>query len=195
MKQRITILMLLLVAVILQAPAQRTDNPWQLDISAGLHSFYAPVKDLKWSRPELVTQVAWAKPLGAKQVFSVGLQFGLSRNNYQGDALYLQLVGQYTPVIGDKLELGIGTGIGYRFSLYPSRSLKWDGARWTNGSTAKRLLQVPLQFTAGYRSLAINKYLLRPYAGVQLQGLFGYSPDLSFLPVTNLLMGVKIQKP
>lgn len=174
------------------AKGQRTDQPWQVDLSAGLHSFYAPVEHLKWKRPELVTTASLNKLLGPKQLFSVGLQVGYARNNYQGDALFVQLMGQLTPVIAQKVELGIGLGAGYRFALYPSSSLKWDGTSWNKGKSFKGVIQAPLQFSLGYRSLRMQSLEFRPYIAYQMQALFRYSPDLSPLPVSNFLMGVKI---
>lgn len=174
------------------ASGQRTDQPWQLDLGAGLHSFYAPVENLKWSRPELVTTASLNKLMSRKQLFSVGLQLGYARNNYQGDALFVQLLGQITPVIAQKLEIGFGLGAGYRLALYPSPAQKWDGANWIKGHSFKGVIQVPLQFSLGYRSLRFQSLEFRPYAAWQLQGLFRYSPDLSPLPVSAFLMGMKI---
>jgi len=174
------------------ANGQRTDQPWQLDVSAGLHSFYAPVEHLKWERPELVTTAALNKLLNRKQLFSVGLQLGYARNNYQGDALFVQLIGQITPVIAEKIEVGIGLGAGYRFALYPSSPSKWDGSNWSKGKPFKGVIQTPVQFSLGYRSIRLQSLEFRPYAAYQLQTLFGYSPDLSPLPVSNFLLGLKI---
>ena len=174
------------------ANGQRTDQPWQLDVSAGLHSFYAPVEHLKWERPELVTTAALNKLLNRKQLFSVGLQLGYARNNYQGDALFVQLIGQITPVIAEKIEVGIGLGAGYRFALYPSSPSKWDGSNWIKGKPFKGVIQTPVQISLGYRSIRLQSLEFRPYAAYQLQALFGYSPDLSPLPVSNFLLGMKI---
>ena len=174
------------------ANGQRTDQPWQLDVSAGLHSFYAPVEHLKWKRPEFVTTAAVNKLLNRKQLFSVGLQVGYARNNYQGDALFVQLIGQITPVIAEKIEIGIGLGAGYRFALYPSSPLKWDGSNWIKGKPFKGVVQAPIQLSLGYRSIRFQLLEFRPYAAYQLQALFGYSPDLSPLPVSNFLLGMKI---
>jgi len=172
----------------------RTDQPWQLDVAAGLHSFYAPIKNLHPERPELLTTVGLGKPLGPKQSFAVTLQLGYARNNYQGDALYLQLLGQYTPVIAKKIEAGLGLGFGYRFGFYPSPSQKWNGQTWEKGGLAKGMYQVPIQVSIGYRSLQLDDYQLRPYLAYQLQALLGYNPDLSPLPVSAGLLGIKVQK-
>lgn len=174
---------------------KRTDQPWQLDVAAGLHSFYAPVEHLQWRRPELVTTAGWGKPLGKKQTFEVTLQVGYARNNYQGDALFLQLLGKVQPVIAHKIELGLGLGFGYRFALYPSGPQKWNGSEWTTGSSFKGMYQVPVQLSVGYRSLHLDHYEIRPYVAYQLQALLGYNPDLSPLPVSAALLGLKIQKP
>jgi hypothetical protein len=177
-----------------QKDGQRTDQPWQLDIATGLHSFYAPVKDLKVARPELLTTVGWGKPLGRQQNFAVTLQLGYARNNYQGDAVYLQLLGQYTPVIAQKIEAGIGLGFGYRFGFYPSTTQKWNGTKWEKGSIAKGMYQVPIQLSVGYRSLTLDDYQVRPYLAYQIQAVLGYNPGLPPLPISAGLLGVKVQK-
>lgn len=173
---------------------QRTDQPWQLDLAAGIHSFYAPVQDLEWRRPELMTITGWGKPLGKKQAFEVTLQLGYARNNYQGDAVFLQLLGKYQPVIAEKIELGLGLGFGYRVGLYPSKPTKWNGSEWVGGNGFKGMYQVPVQFSLGYRSIKLDQYQVRPYLAYQLQALMGYNPDLSPLPVSAGLLGLKIQK-
>ncbi|RYZ00144.1 MAG: hypothetical protein EOO11_02580 [Chitinophagaceae bacterium] len=175
------------------AQAQRTDNPWQLDVAAGLYSFYLPASGLHGERPELVAQAALAKPLGPAQRFSVGLQVGFARQNYLGNALYLQLVGQFTPVLANRIELGIGTGIGYRLGRQPEHPVRWTGG--TKGKGLRGIVQVPLQLTAGYRSVYINRVEIRPYLGLQLQSLIRYAPGVPLLPAPALLLGLKIQKP
>jgi hypothetical protein len=191
MKQ-IFIFLFLSFFIVRTANGQRTDQPWQLDVAAGLHSFYAPVEHLKWKRPEFVTTATLNKLLNRKQLFSVGLQLGYARNNYQGDALFVQLIGQITPVIAEKIEVGIGLGAGYRFALYPSSSSKWDGGNWIKGKPFKGVIQAPVQLSLGYRSIRLQSLEFRPYTAYQLQALFGYSPDLSPLPVSNFLLGMKI---
>lgn len=173
---------------------ERTDNPWQIDLSAGLQSFYAPVQDLRWQRPELVTMAGFGKPLGSRQNFEVGLQIGYARNNFHGDALFLQLMGKFTPLIAGKVEAGIGMGIGYRLGLYPSGALKWSGNDWVSSNSFKGMVQIPLQVSIGYRSIELDRYELRPYVAYQLQALLGYNPDLSPLPVSAAMLGLKIQK-
>ncbi|HEX2535480.1 MAG TPA: hypothetical protein VHK69_17170 [Chitinophagaceae bacterium] len=193
-------LLLLLLASFLSAGAQgkegqRTDNPWQVDLAAGLHSFYLPGQGARFDRPELITLAGFGKPLGARQQFSVSLQVGYGRNNYQGDALQLQLLGQFTPVVAGKVEAGLGLGFGYRFALYGSSTLSWRNGEWKKGSAGKGLFQVPVQFSLGYRSLFLSDYELRPYIAYQAQALLGYNPDLPLMPVSAALLGVKFQKP
>lgn len=189
-------LTIIFLAFLLGAAAQkRTDQPWQLDVAAGLHSFYAPVEHLQWSRPELITTAGWGKPLGKKQTFEVTLQLGYARNNYQGDALFLQLLGKVQPVIAQRIELGLGLGFGYRLALYPSPPQKWNGSQWEAGTPFKGMYQVPVQLSVGYRSLHLDRYEIRPYVAYQLQALLGYNPDLSPLPSSAALLGLKIQKP
>lgn len=174
---------------------KRTDQPWQLDVAAGLHSFYAPVEHLQWKRPEFIAMAGWGKPLGKKQTFEVTLHLGYARNNYQGDALFLHLLGKVQPVIARRIELGVGLGFGYRLALYPSQPQKWNGSEWTAGHGYKGMYQVPVQLSVAYRSIHLDQYEIRPYVAYQLQALLGYNPDLSPLPVSAALLGLKIQKP
>lgn len=195
MKWPYTLILIALIACFSSQAQERTDQPWQLDVAAGLHSFYAPVEHLQWKRPELITTAGWGKPLGKKQTFEVTLQLGYARNNYQGDALFLQLLGKFQPTIAEKVEIGLGLGFGYRLAFYPSPAQKWTGSEWTAGSSFKGLFQVPAQISIGYRSLHLDRYEIRPYVAYQLQALLGYNPDLSPLPVSAALLGFKIQKP
>lgn len=185
--------MCLVISGWLQARAQRTDNPWQIDLASGIQSFYAPVGHARFSRPEWVGLAGVGKPLGPRQQFAVTLQLGYARNNYQGDAVFLQLLGQYTPVIAEKVELSIGTGIGYRLGFYSNAASRYNGQEWVKGKSFKGMWQVPLQAGIGYRSIHIQNYQLRPYVACQFQALLGYSPDLSPFPVTSALIGLKIQ--
>lgn len=191
MKQ-VLIFLFLCSLLTIDAKSQRTDQPWQLDVNAGIHSFYAPIEHLKMKRPEFVATAAVNKLLNRKQLFSVGLQVGYARNNYQGDALFVQLMGQINPVIAQKVEVGFGVGAGYRFALYPSSSSKWNGDSWIKGKSFKGMLQTPVQLSLGYRSVRLESLEFRPYVAYQLQTLFGYNPDLSPLPVSNFLLGMKI---
>lgn len=195
MKHYFTLTILLLTLALGGQGQKRTDQPWQLDVAAGLHSFYAPVEHLQWKRPELITTAGWGKPLGKKQTFEVTLQLGYARNNYHGDAMFLQLLGKFQPTIAQRVELGLGLGLGYRLAFYPSESHKWTGSEWTAGSPFKGLFQVPVQVSVGYRCLHVDRYEIRPYIAYQLQALLGYNPDLSPLPVSAALLGLKIQKP
>jgi len=187
------ILFLLSWLAAITAPAQRTDNPWQVDIAGGIQSFYAPVRHAEFSRPELLMQAGLGKPLGPKQQFLLTLQFTYGRHNYQGDAVGLQLTGSWTPVIGKRIELNLGTGMGYRAGLYANRSIHYDNGEWHPGAKAKMMWQLPVLFGIGYRSVNLGQYEIRPYLATQLQVLLGYSPDLSPLPISAALIGLRIQ--
>ncbi|HEY0751782.1 MAG TPA: hypothetical protein VGD26_11540 [Chitinophagaceae bacterium] len=194
MKYKFSISILFSCLCLMAAAQERTDNPWQLDVAAGMQSFYAPLDDVKFKRSELLTTVGWGKPLGAKQAFEVTLQLGYARNNYQGDAVFLQLLGKYQPLLFQKIELGIGLGIGYRLGFYPSKAEKWNGSEWVNGSSFKGMIQVPAQLSIGYRSIHLSDYNISPYLACQLQALLGYTPDIKPMPITAGLFGLKIQK-
>jgi hypothetical protein len=55
-------------------------------LSSGVHSFYAPVENLKWDNPGFAVSGGINRLLGQKQLFSAGLQLGYGQNKYQGDA-------------------------------------------------------------------------------------------------------------
>lgn len=166
---------------------------WQYTISTGLHSFYAPIENLKWDRPESVTAIGINRMLGKREVFSLALQFQYGWNQYQGDAGSTQLLAQYLPLVLRKMEVGIGLGAGYRFAFYPSSPLKWNGTQWTTGNVYKGMLQVPVQASVGYRSISLQNLAVTPFIACQMQALFGYNPDYSPLPDSNFMIGLKFQ--
>lgn len=189
----IMLVMLLFPSKPLSAKAVDDEGKWQYTIATGLHSFYAPVENLKWDRPESVTAIGINRMLGKQEVFSLAMQFQYARNQYQGDAGSAQLLAQFLPLILRKIEVGLGLGAGYRFALYPSSPLKWNGTQWTTGSAYKGMLQVPVQASAGYRSIKLQKLAITPFIACQMQALFGYNPDYSPLPDSNFMFGFKFQ--
>jgi hypothetical protein len=185
-------LIILSTVIPVSAENDKTKQPWQLVVSKGIHSYYAPVENLKWGQSKLAASLGINKLLGQKQQFALGIQGQFSQYEFQGDAIGLQLLGQFTPAILRRIELGIGTGAGYRFSFYRSKPLKWNGTDWVDGKSYKGIFQVPVQISVGYRSIRLGSCNIRPFAAYQLQVLFGYSPDLSPLPDSNLMVGLKI---
>lgn len=193
-KMKLSILLAMGTMTLSWLRAQSPASSWQVDLAAGTHSVYAPVKNLKYDPTGLITQIGVYHHTGSRQVFSMGFQFGLSGSKSMGDASFAQLVARFTPVIAKHLELGLSTGIGYRLSGYPGSTLTWDGQDWQKGKKFKGLFQVPLQLSLGYRSVKIQNIRLSPYLAYQVQGVFGYSPDLSFLPLSSYSFGLKINK-
>jgi hypothetical protein len=189
----ILLILLLLHFFQLDAKPDYNNNRWQLTISSGIHSFYAPVENLKWDNPGFVASTGINRMLGKKQLFSLGLQFQYDKNRYQGDATSFQFLGQFLPVILKKMELGIGTGIGYRFSAYPSTPLKWSGDSWEKRKMVKGIIQVPLLLSTGYRSVQILSLAITPFISYQMQAMFGYNPDFEPLPDSNLMFGFKFK--
>lgn len=185
-----------LLALLLGAPgwlfAQHDPIPLQYDIALGLHSYYIPAMGARWNGPEPVAFAGLHQPFNQKQSLGLSLRLGYSRGKHQGDALQAQLLLGFTPVLAQHLEVGLKLGVGYQFSFYPSAPLRWDGEQWVSGKAAKGVFQAPVQFSLGYRSIHAGKIELQPYLAYQLQALFGYSPDLSPLPVSNALLGFKI---
>lgn len=182
-------LLLLFIQLTLKVDAAR--NQWQYTISSGMHSFYAPIEHLKWDNSGFAASAGINRLLGRKEIFSLGLQAQLAGNKYQGDAASLQLLGQFTPVILKSVELGVGTGAGYRISGYPSVPVKWDGNEWKEGKMYKGIIQIPLQFSAGYRAIQVLTLGITPFVSYQLQAMFGYNPDFDPLPDSNIMFGFK----
>jgi hypothetical protein len=185
--------LLLFLFVQLHAKVSTNIDAWQLSFSAGTHSFYAPVENLKWDNPGFAISGGINRLLGQKQLFSTGLQLQYGQNKYQGNATNLQLLGQFLPIILKTIELGIGTGIGYRFSGYPSQPIKWNGDLWEEGKNFNGIIQIPLQLSAGYRSIQISSVNLTPFFTYQLQAMFGYNPDFDPLPDSNFMFGFKFK--
>ncbi|MCB9303595.1 MAG: hypothetical protein H6566_23400 [Lewinellaceae bacterium] len=176
----------------LSLTAQQSMPPRQVDVAVGLHSYYIPAMGAHWNGPEPAVYAGVNQPINQKGTLGLSLRLGYSRGQYQGDALQAQLLFGVTPVIAQHLEVGVGLGIGYQFSFYPTQSFNRTEGQWVKGRRAKGVMQAPLQLSLGYRTVHFSKVGLTPYVAYQLQALFGYSPDLSPLPVSNALLGVKI---
>lgn len=185
--------LLFLLFMQLGVKANINKDLWQFTLASGIHSYYAPVENLKWDNPAFVVSGGINLLLGQKQLFSAGLHIAYGQNKYQGDAASVQLLGQFLPAIFRKIELGIGTGAGYRFSDYPSSPLKWNGTSWEEAIKYKGIIQIPLQLSAGYRSINIASLKITPFAAYQLQALFGYNPDFVPLPDSSLMFGFKFK--
>lgn len=188
--------LLLLILVLLHvlpsnAKTDSQDSRWQYSLSTGIHSFFAPIENLKWNNPSVTSSVGINRMMGQNQFFSLALQFQYAKNEYQGDATGIQILAQFLPVVLKKIELGFGTGAGYRMSFYPSESLKWNGTHWESGRKYKGMVQVPLQLSAGYRTIRIYSLGVIPFVAYQLQALLGYSPDLSPLPDSSFSIGFR----
>lgn len=185
--------LLLFPSIPLSAKAVDDTGRWQYTIATGLHSFYAPIENLKWDRPESVTAIGINRMLGKREVFSLAMQFQYARNQYQGDAGSAQLLVQFLPLVLRRMELGIGLGAGYRFAFYPSSPLKWEGTEWKEGRPYKGMLQVPVQASVGYRAINLQSLAVTPFIACQMQALFGYNPDYSPLPDSNFMFGFKFK--
>ena len=166
-------------------------NDWQYTISSGIHSFYAPVENLKWDNSAFSVSAGVNRLFGSKQILSLGLQADFAANKIQGNATSLQLLGQITPVLFKKLELGFGTGAGYRFSGYPSDPFKWNGTSWETGKKYKGIVQIPVQLSAGFRSVRVSNLEIIPFVAYQMKAMFGYNPDFDPLPDSQIMFGFK----
>lgn len=171
--------------------AQQRAKPLGYEIAAGVQTYYAPFlkAELKGMQPVVMAGVH--QPLNVKNSIGLTLRLGYNRHVQQGDALFTQLLFNYTPVVAKKIELGIGAGIGYQLSFYPSKPLKWNGSEWVEGKATKGVIQVPAQVSIGYRGIETAKGRFTPYVSYQLNALFNYTPDLTPLPSTFFLLGIK----
>jgi hypothetical protein len=188
------LLMIVFLLVLLSQFALKVNavkNPVQYTISSGIHSFYAPVENLKWDNPAFAVSAGINKILGEKRLFSVGFQAEFAPQTYQGNAASLQLLGQFTPVVFKNVELGIGTGAGYRFSGYPSKTLQWNENTWEEGKKFKGIVQIPVQLSAGFRSIQFSSIGVIPFVAYQMKAMFGYNPDFDPLPDSSIMFGFK----
>ena len=171
--------------------AQQHTKPIGYEIAAGLQTYYAPFLKSQLKGMQPVVMAGIHHPLNSKNNIGLTLRLGYNRHLHQGDALFTQLLFNYTPVIAKKIEFGIGAGIGYQLSFYPSKPLKWNGTEWVEGKAAKAVIQVPAQVSIGYRGIETVKGRFTPYVSYQLNALFNYTPDLTPLPSSFFLLGVK----
>jgi len=185
----IVLLMMMLLQITLKVKAEK--NQWQYTISSGVHSFYAPVENLKWDNSAFAVSAGVNRLFGSKQIFSLGLQADFAANEIQGNATSLQLLGQITPVLFERIEMGFGTGAGYRFSGYPSDPLKWNGTSWENGKKFKGIVQIPVQLSVGFRSIEVSNLEIIPFVAYQMKAMFGYNPDFDPLPDSQIMFGFK----
>ncbi|MFT3843461.1 MAG: hypothetical protein QM725_00260 [Lacibacter sp.] len=168
---------------------KNTRNSFEL--AAGIQSYYAPLKHFTIRQPQPVVIAGYNHHLNRKQSIELGIRIGYNRNKFQGDAMYVEALFRYTPVIAKHIQPIIGTGAGYQLSFYPSSSLKWDNTDWVKGRSYKAVVQVPLHLGLGYRSIKSKKAIITPYVLYQANALFRYSPDLTPMPSSNFLFGIK----
>lgn len=194
-RQEKTLLLAVLLVLFLQITAnvKAEKSQWQYTISSGIHSFYAPVENLKWDNTAFAVSAGVNRLFGDKQFLSVGLQAEFAANKIQGNSSSLQLLGQFTPVLLKRIELGFGTGAGYRFSGYPSEPLKWNGTSWENGKNFKGIVQIPIQLSVGFRSIEVSNFEIIPFVAYQMKALFGYNPDFDPLPDSQIMIGFKFR--
>lgn len=163
------------------------------DVAVGGQQYYVPINNATvghWN-PQVMAGVN--KFINPGSTLSVTLRMTYNRNKYQGDALSWQTLFQFTPVVANHVELGMGLGFGYQVSFYPDKSHRWDGSDWTNGKSAKGVWQVPLQFSLGYRGLESSRGTFTPYLAYNTNFLFRYSPELTPLPSAGFMLGLKYQ--
>ncbi len=195
-KRRLGVLLIVLAVFYGQVQAQEivrpNEKPLQFEVAAGIGSYYVPGMGVKYGRQNFVGYAGIQRALNKKQLLAMGLRLGYARGNYQGDAFQLQALLHFNPLLARHLELGLATGAGYQLCFYPSQPLKWSGEDWVKGKSSEGVFQLPLQLSLGYRSIKAGGYAIRPYLAYQLKVLLGYSPDLSPLPVSDILLGFKI---
>ncbi|HEX4957931.1 MAG TPA: hypothetical protein VFV46_07115 [Lacibacter sp.] len=162
-----------------------------LEIAAGIQSYYVPLKHFKVQNAQPVFMAGANHTLNTRQNLELGIRLGYNRHKYQGDGLFIQALIRYMPVIARHFQPMIGSGIGYQLSFYPSTSLKYDGTNWVQGPKSKGVIQVPLHVGIGYRSIETKEAFITPFLAYQVNALFRYSPDLTPLPASNFLLGLR----
>jgi hypothetical protein len=155
------------------------------------NSYDLPARHFKFQNAQPVFTLGANRALNTRQTIELGVRIGYNRHKYQGDALYIQALFRYAPVIAKHIQPVIGAGLGYQLAFYPSAALKFDGANWVNVKKPKGVIQVPLQLGIGYRGIESAKAIITPYVAYQVNALFRYSPDLTPLPSSQLLLGVR----
>jgi hypothetical protein len=187
-KQTFLAAILFMCASLLQAQTT-TRNSYEAAI--GIQSYYLPSQHFKFQNAQPVFTFGANHAINTRQTIELGVRLGYNRHKYQGDALYIQALFRYAPVIAKHIQPMIGTGIGYQLSFYPSSALKLDGNNWVNATRPKGVIQVPLQLGIGYRGFENKKAIITPYFAYQVNALFRYSPDLTPLPSSQLLLGLR----
>lgn len=187
--KKIFVLLIALTAALCWANAQQNPGTW--DIAAGLQSYYLPIPDFKAEGLRPAVMAGYTQSFNARQTIGLGIRLGYTRNKYQGDALFVQALFEFAPLVGKYFQPAIALGAGYQFSFYASPQLNWEENQWTKGRSYKGVIQVPLQLSLAYRSVEMPHGQLRPYLAYHVNALFKYSPDLSPLPASNFLIGLK----
>lgn len=181
----------LVAAMLTTLQAQNSPPPLQWDVAAGIGSIHMPGLGANWQHAQTVVYAGVEQPFNQRRTLSLALRFSYARGKYQGDAVSTQLLFTFSPLIANAIEPGIGLGVGYQRAFSPSKSMHWDGESWIAGRQSKGLFHVPLRLSLGYKAKG-KQYDFTPYLACQLQALFGYSPDLSLLPQSHALIGLKI---
>jgi hypothetical protein len=172
------------------AQEQIVTRTW-FDAALGLHTYYVPLKHFQVQQVQPLIMAGVNRALNERQTLELSLRLGYNRHKYQGDALYMQALIRYAPTIAEHFQPMLGAGIGYQLSFYPTDAVKYDGSNWVKVSGPKSVIQVPGQIGLGYRSIETSKALVTPYVAYQVNALFRYSPDLTPLPSSQFLLGIR----
>lgn len=176
------------VLIVLSSHSSAQTSGWE--ISTGLQSYYLPAPGFHLQSLQPVLQAGRTVALHSASPLGFTVRVGYSRNRYQGDAVYIQSLIGYHPMLGAHLQGGISLGVGYQRSFYSGSSFEWNGEEWVKGKSSHTVWQVPVQFRLGYRS-AGSHGAWTPFLAYQAHAQFKYSPDLTPLPVSNFLIGVQ----
>ncbi|MCB9080105.1 MAG: hypothetical protein H6555_00155 [Lewinellaceae bacterium] len=177
--------------LLLSAQTQpRSSTQWELAV--GTHTYALPGVGGDWARFNPEVFAGWGTSMNSRQTLQLKLRMGFSRGRYQGDALQMQATVGFYPVLGHHWVPGIELGAGYQWSFYPDQGWSYGVEGWENRRGPRGVKQVPLQFSLGYRGTKGRWGQVEPFVAYQLQALLGYSPDLSPLPVSNALIGLRI---
>ena len=159
------------------------------EVGVGVHAFHLPGLGAKYAGAQPVFKLGVYQALNPQQSLKAGVTLGYQRNKYQGDGLYAQAQFRYTPLLFNSIEPGIGLGVGYQMCFTPSEALRWDGENWTQGKGAKGVFQAPVHLSLAYKNGPDAQF--SPFVAYEANVLFGYSPDLSPLPVSSFTAGLR----
>ncbi|MBP6796268.1 MAG: hypothetical protein KA143_14500 [Saprospiraceae bacterium] len=165
-----------------------------IELSAGIASYHIPASRFTFSGIQPLLLSGIHRYTGPSQRLSLGMQLSFNKSKYQGNGIQIQGLISFMPDLGKHIQLSLSTGPGFQFSFYPSRPQTWKDDKWKEGKRFKGVITLPLQLSLAYKSIQTGHLVARPYIAYRLQGHFRYTPDLTPLPKSMILVGFTFNK-